>query len=566
MANIKKHLDNIKGALYGKDVRSSIHDGIDAINKEVESTTNRQEHLEDTFDQLVINSGNNNAEIVDARVGENGKSYAKLGDRLDEVDSQLEHNVNKINNLKENKLKHVYGFLGDGSDGDTDRLQEAINDSVGELELPNGEFIITKTIKIPPNVILKGVGCGSSLQGIGYGRSTSLKPSSNFEGDKVIEIDPKNINDTTVYSFGNAIQNLTIDCINIANTEKTVIDIRSLTNSETFHDIRILNYNLCIPIVIGKSQNKVSRVSDGLVFSNIYTLPLTSSNNIINPVLKLEGCNEISFRDCKFQSSSGESIYNSKAVYISAQENSKVAAITFDSCSFTNAEKGVFVESNDTDSEGARWVRINNCTFEGVGYAIWLRGTQSRPVQFCHIGGGNRFITTSQKSITLGSYANNNIIIADERATIDLLTNSKANIVIGGQLSVNNGIDNAYLTRVGSSFSTKPYLTDWQTVTLNNNWVSNTSSRTLFGFRKDNNYNKVILKGYLTGGTFSSSSPAITLGEDYAPERNHLFTVACGQNKVCTVIIMATTGNILFVGGADNTDFVCLDGIEYYLD
>lgn len=93
MANIKNHLNNIKNALFGQEVRGSIHDGIDAINKEVESTTNRQEHLETTFDQLTINAGNSNAEIVDARVGENGKSYAKLGDRLDEVDSQLEHIV-----------------------------------------------------------------------------------------------------------------------------------------------------------------------------------------------------------------------------------------------------------------------------------------------------------------------------------------------------------------------------------------------------------------------------------------------------------------------------------------
>ena len=91
MANIKKHLDNIKGALYGKDVRSSIHDGIDAINKEVESTTRKQVDLESTFDQLVINAGNSNAEIVDARVKADGTSYSKLGDRLDSVDSQLEH-------------------------------------------------------------------------------------------------------------------------------------------------------------------------------------------------------------------------------------------------------------------------------------------------------------------------------------------------------------------------------------------------------------------------------------------------------------------------------------------
>lgn len=96
MANIKKHLDNIKGALYGKDVRSSIHDGIDAINKEVESTTGRQVDLEKTFDQLVINAGNSNAEIVDARVKSDGTSYSKLGDRLNEVDSQLEQNMNQL--------------------------------------------------------------------------------------------------------------------------------------------------------------------------------------------------------------------------------------------------------------------------------------------------------------------------------------------------------------------------------------------------------------------------------------------------------------------------------------
>lgn len=37
-----------------------------------------------------------NAEVIDARLGENGKSYASLGDRLDEVDSQLAHIENVI--------------------------------------------------------------------------------------------------------------------------------------------------------------------------------------------------------------------------------------------------------------------------------------------------------------------------------------------------------------------------------------------------------------------------------------------------------------------------------------
>lgn len=120
MANIKKHLDNIKGALYGKDVRSSIHDGIDAINKEVENTTGKQVDLESTFDQLVINAGNSNAEIVDARVKADGTSYSKLGDRLDSFDSQLEHITNKktvqdIKNYEYNIGDRIESSLYNGS-------------------------------------------------------------------------------------------------------------------------------------------------------------------------------------------------------------------------------------------------------------------------------------------------------------------------------------------------------------------------------------------------------------------------------------------------------------------
>ena len=112
MANIKKHLDNIKGALYGKDVRSSIHDGIDAINKEVENTTGKQVDLESTFDQLVINAGNSNAEIVDARVKADGTSYTKLGDRLNSFDSQLEHNVNEIERVYNYNNKFLTDYNG----------------------------------------------------------------------------------------------------------------------------------------------------------------------------------------------------------------------------------------------------------------------------------------------------------------------------------------------------------------------------------------------------------------------------------------------------------------------
>ena len=149
MANIKNHLNNIKNALFGQEVRGSIHDGIDAINKEVESTTNRQEHLEGTFDQLVINSGNSNAEIVDARVGENGKSYAKLGDRLDEVDSQLEHDVTKKKDLP---YINILDFGADptGIKDSTNAIQSAFDsvDDYGRVLIPQGKYRISKTIEI----------------------------------------------------------------------------------------------------------------------------------------------------------------------------------------------------------------------------------------------------------------------------------------------------------------------------------------------------------------------------------------------------------------------------------
>lgn len=89
MANVSDKVAQIRQAVYGKDVRESIASGIEAINTEVESTTARQDSLETTFDQLIINAGNSNAEVVDARVKADNTVYPTLRDRLNDVDSQL---------------------------------------------------------------------------------------------------------------------------------------------------------------------------------------------------------------------------------------------------------------------------------------------------------------------------------------------------------------------------------------------------------------------------------------------------------------------------------------------
>lgn len=64
MANIKNELNQIKNAVYGKDVRGSIHDGIDKINKETEKATQKSNEaiditknlLDGSFDASAINA------------------------------------------------------------------------------------------------------------------------------------------------------------------------------------------------------------------------------------------------------------------------------------------------------------------------------------------------------------------------------------------------------------------------------------------------------------------------------------------------------------------------------
>lgn len=94
MADIKKYLDSIKTAIFGKDVRKSIYDGIEAINNDCTNRLNKQDselsqsikkqneiiqtnklkqdELERKYDEQIKNIASSepqNAEIVDARCG-----------------------------------------------------------------------------------------------------------------------------------------------------------------------------------------------------------------------------------------------------------------------------------------------------------------------------------------------------------------------------------------------------------------------------------------------------------------------------------------------------------------
>lgn len=158
MAIISDKLNKILSAVFGKDVRQALHDGLDAINKETESTTSRQDYLDRKYDEQIKNmtlQDPSSAEIVDMRVAANGKTFEKAGDRLDNFDEQLEHNTDKINSI--NILVTNYRDLVVNNDW-TKAINKAIEDCSilgGKVLCPVGTCLISQ-IKLKSNVILEG--------------------------------------------------------------------------------------------------------------------------------------------------------------------------------------------------------------------------------------------------------------------------------------------------------------------------------------------------------------------------------------------------------------------------
>lgn len=93
MANINTELEQIRKAVYGREVRGSIANAIELINKEQISTSTAQANLDSKFEQLIINAGNSNAEVVAARIKADGTKFDTLSKRLDKGD-ELHNTLN----------------------------------------------------------------------------------------------------------------------------------------------------------------------------------------------------------------------------------------------------------------------------------------------------------------------------------------------------------------------------------------------------------------------------------------------------------------------------------------
>lgn len=87
---VEEAIKKLRAAWTGREVRDRMADTIEAMNEEVTNTSSKQSILEETFNNLIINEGNSNAEVVAARVDQNGNSYDTLGKRMNNFDEQLD--------------------------------------------------------------------------------------------------------------------------------------------------------------------------------------------------------------------------------------------------------------------------------------------------------------------------------------------------------------------------------------------------------------------------------------------------------------------------------------------
>lgn len=152
MANINKELNQIKNAVYGKDVRGSIHDGIEKINNESEDSKQKADEAHDVMESI-INDGFDNAALE-------SNFEQKLDDKIenlqpdwtqfkDQTNSQLAENEDKFDgqnwelNSKSREKRGITLFESD--DGRIEEFTVA-KDIFSKYEVPQNIAIVDSWI------------------------------------------------------------------------------------------------------------------------------------------------------------------------------------------------------------------------------------------------------------------------------------------------------------------------------------------------------------------------------------------------------------------------------------
>lgn len=158
MADISQYTDKIRHAVYGKEVRGSLADGIEAINTEVEANT---KHVNDTSTDIQnFKNEINQAESI--RVQDENERKSNETNRINEFDSMK----NEFNSLKNNSTEATNNANNAANNANStatnseNRTSQAINDLTNKV---NSAIVDVKANQIGGTNLLSKTGYPLSL-------------------------------------------------------------------------------------------------------------------------------------------------------------------------------------------------------------------------------------------------------------------------------------------------------------------------------------------------------------------------------------------------------------------
>lgn len=143
MANIQNWLDKIKNAIYGREMRQALHDSIEAVNDELDSTTSRVSTLETNLDREITNRHDADNDLRQAINNEAHDRQNSDNDLRRDLNAEVGDRKTAFDNLKGDidteiaNRKTADNILQQKIDNETDARQttdEALRSDISELQ------------------------------------------------------------------------------------------------------------------------------------------------------------------------------------------------------------------------------------------------------------------------------------------------------------------------------------------------------------------------------------------------------------------------------------------------
>lgn len=168
MANIKEELRRIKNAIFGREVRGSIHDGIKKMNDEVEVSTKKSDEAHEVMENI-MQEGFDNAALESNFEQKLDDEIASLQPKWtgfkDDITTQLTETEADLESRAVNVK--TFGAKGDGVTNDTLAIQSTIDEVAnrggGIVKIPAGHYR-AKGIFVHSNVTVRGTGSSTIIE------------------------------------------------------------------------------------------------------------------------------------------------------------------------------------------------------------------------------------------------------------------------------------------------------------------------------------------------------------------------------------------------------------------